>query len=93
MKKNKSITGEKKLASLVGILPVMMDFMEDLQTQYPAVYSREIKKAGNDFIRAVENKTDILYKKMKGEQDEKVEEFYYEIINMGNMFREWLKDL
>lgn len=30
---------------------------------------------------------------MKGEQDEKVEEFYYEIINMGNMFREWLKEL
>ena len=93
MKKNKSITGEKKLASLVGILPVMMDFMEDLQTQYPAVYSREIKKAGNDFIKAVEKNSDMLYKRMKGENDKNVEEFYHEIISMGNMFREWLKEL
>jgi hypothetical protein len=67
--------------------------MEDLQTQYPAVYSREIKKAGNDFIKAVEKNSDMLYKKMKGENDKKVEEFYHEIISMGNYFREWLREL
>ena len=93
MKKNKSITGDKKLASLVGILPVMMDFMEDLQTLYPAVYSREIKKAGNDFIRAVEKNSDLIYTKMKGENNKELEEFYHDVINMGNYFREWLKDL
>jgi hypothetical protein len=93
MKKNKSITNDKKLASLVGILPVMMDFMEDLQTIYPVVYSREVKKAGNDFIKAVEKNSDMIYKKMKDEEDKGVEEFYHEIINMGNIFREWLKDL
>ena len=93
MKKNKSITGDKKLASLVGILPVMMDFMEDLQILYPAVYSREIKKAGNDFIRAVEKNSDLIYTKMKGENNKELEEFYHDVINMGNYFREWLKDL
>ena len=71
----------------------MMDFMEDLQTIYPVVYSREVKKAGNDFINAVEQNSDMIYKKMKDEEDKGVEEFYHEIINMGNIFREWLKDL
>lgn len=93
MKKNKSITNDKKLAALVGILPVMMDFMEDLQTIYPVVYSREIKKAGNDFIKAVEKNSDMVYKRMKGEEDKELEQFYHDIINMGNYFREWLKDL
>lgn len=71
----------------------MMDFMEDLETIYPVIYSREIKKAGNDFIRAVEKNSNLVYSKMKGEDDKGVEEFYHEIINMGNIFREWLKDL
>jgi hypothetical protein len=57
------------------------------------VYSREVKKAGNDFIKAVEKNSDMIYKKMKDEEDKGVEEFYHEIINMGNIFREWLKDL
>jgi hypothetical protein len=67
--------------------------MEDLQILYPAVYSREIKKAGNDFIRAVEKNSDLIYTKMKGENNKELEEFYHDVINMGNYFREWLKDL
>ena len=71
----------------------MMDFMEDLQTIFPVVYSREIKKAGNDFIKAVEKNSNTIYKKMKEEDDKELENFYHDVINMGNYFREWLKEL
>ena len=47
------ISNEKKLAAVIGVLPVMMDFMEDIRDDYPHVYDKRIKKSGNDFIEAV----------------------------------------
>lgn len=87
------ISNEKKLAALIGVLPVMMDFMEDIKDNYPKVYDKRIKKSGNDFIEAVEKSINQLYKKMDHENDKDVHEFYYELVNMGNYFRQWLEDL
>jgi archaellum component FlaC len=90
---NIMISNEKKLAAVIGVLPVMMDFMEDIRDQYPNVYDKRIKKSGNDFIEAVEKSINHLYKKMDHEYEKDVHEFYYELVNMGNHFRQWLESL
>lgn len=81
------------MVSLVGILPVLMDFMEDIKDVYPKVYSKQIKKAGNEFIAEVEKLSDNLYKKMELEDNEELREFYFQVDSFGTTFRNWLKDL
>jgi hypothetical protein len=93
MTKKKSITSEKKLAALVGILPVMMDFMEDIRDTYPQLYKRLIKKSGNEFIAEVEKLGNTIYSKIEQENDKEVEDFYQEVVYMGNTFRSWLTEL
>jgi hypothetical protein len=69
-----------------------MDFMEDVKVLYPKIYVRQIKKAGNDFIKEVLKNSDQLYDKMDIENDEELKEFLYQLENMGLAFRNWLKD-
>lgn len=78
---------------MVGILPVLIDFMEDVKHDYPNLYKRGIKKSGNDFIDEVSRMTDSVYSKVASENDEDVIDFYTEVVNMGNVFNEWLADL
>ena len=92
MEKGKFISNEKKLASLVSILPVLMDFMEDIKEVYPKLYNKSIKKAGNDFINELLKQSDQLYAKMDIENDKDLREFLYQLENMGLAFRNWLKD-
>jgi hypothetical protein len=87
------MTKEKQLAALVGILPVMMDFMEDIKDEYPSVYKRSVKKAGNDFANEVLKMSDGLYKKMDMEDDQELREFYDQVNTLGVVFYQWLKDL
>ena len=77
----------------LGILPVLMDFMEDVKHDYPNLYKRGIKKSGNDFIDEVSRMTDSVYSKVASENDEDVIDFYTEVVNMVNVFNEWLADL
>jgi hypothetical protein len=70
-----------------------MDFMEDVKHDYPNLYKRGIKKSGNDFIDEVSRMTDSVYSKVASENDEDVIDFYTEVVNMGNVFNEWLADL
>lgn len=81
------------MVSLVSILPVLMDFMEDIKDVYPAVYKKQIKKSGNDFISEVLKQSDQLYKKIDIENDEELKQFYFQVDNFGIAFRNWLKDL
>jgi hypothetical protein len=66
--------------------------MEDVKVLYPKIYVRQIKKAGNDFIKEVLKNSDQLYDKMDIENDEELKEFLYQLENMGLAFRNWLKD-
>ena len=66
--------------------------MEDIKEVYPEVYSQQIKKSGNDFIKEVLKKSNHLYKKMDMEDDEELKVFYFQLDNMGLAFRNWLKD-
>jgi len=81
------------MAALVAILPVMMDFMEDVRDTYPKVYNKSVKKAGNDFANEVLKMSDGLYKKMEMENDEELKEFYNQVNTLGVAFYQWLKDL
>jgi hypothetical protein len=66
--------------------------MEDVKIVYPKIYVRQIKKAGNDFIKEVLKNSDQLYQKMDIENDKELKEFLYQLENMGLAFRNWLKD-
>lgn len=81
------------MVSLVGILPVLMDFMEDIKDVYPNVYKKQIKKSGNEFVNEVLKQSDQLYKKIDMEDDEELKQFYFQVDNFGIAFRNWLKDL
>ena len=85
-----SISIEKKIACLVGILPVMMDFMEDVRDDAPVLYSKQIKKSGNDFMVELEKRVFSLYAKIKDEDDRELEDFYNDVQNLGLAFRQWL---
>lgn len=85
-----AITTEKKIACLVGILPVMMDFMEDIRDTAPKLYNKGIKKSGNDFINEVESRIFSLYAKIKDEDDRELHEFYHDVQHLGLAFRQWL---
>lgn len=93
MTKEKFMTKEKQMAALVAILPVMMDFMEDVRDTYPNVYNKSVKKAGNDFVTEVTKLSDGLYKKMEMENDEELREFYDQVNTLGIAFYQWLKEL
>ena len=93
MTNNKSISKEKKLACLVGILPIMMDFMEDVKDDFPRLYKKQIKKSGNDFVDEVYKLGNQIYERMDHENDKEVSDFYNEVINMGTVFRNWIADL
>ena len=81
------------MAALVAILPVMMDFMEDVRDTYPNVYNKSVKKAGNEFVSEVTKMSDSLYKKMEMENDQELREFYDQVSNLGVAFYNWLKEL
>jgi len=78
---------------LVGILPIMMDFMEDVKDDFPRLYKKQIKKSGNDFVDEVYKLGNQIYERMDHENDKEVSDFYNEVINMGTVFRNWIADL
>jgi hypothetical protein len=81
------------MAALVGILPIMMDYMEDIKNVYPNVYNKRIKKAGNEFIAEVNLHSDRLFRKVAGEDDKEVMAFYHQISDFGTAFNQWLTKL
>jgi hypothetical protein len=87
-----SISIEKKIACLVGILPVMMDFMEDVRDTAPILYSQRIKRSGNDFMEELEKRVFSLYNKIKDEDDKELSDFYNDVQALGLAFRQWLAD-
>jgi len=57
------------------------------------VYNKRIKMLGNDFIKEVERNGDNLYKKIAGEDDKELMEFYQQINDLGVAFNHWLRNL
>jgi hypothetical protein len=82
------ISNERKMAALLGVLPVLMDYMEDIREDYPRIYSKGVKKAGNDFIDEVEKLSKTVFGGVK-DIDGSIE-FFDEVQNISTAFNQWL---
>lgn len=82
------ISNERKMAALLGVLPVLMDYMEDIREDYPRIYSKGVKKAGNDFIDEVEKLSKAVFGPVK-DLDRSIE-FFDEVQNISTAFNQWL---
>ena len=78
---------EKKLVALTAFLPVLADFIEDLNDQY--VFKRSLKRKANilaDEIQRVDR--DIL--RIDGENAVKI---FDEQIQLQILFRQWIEEV
>jgi len=79
------MTKNHKLVTLSAILPVLADFIEDLNDQY--VFKQDLKRKANilaDEIRKVDYKVLQVY-------GEKREEIYSQQVDLQLLFRQWIE--
>jgi hypothetical protein len=77
---------EKKMVALAAVLPVLADFIEDLNDQY--VFKQDLKRKANilaDEIRKVDNR-------LLRVEDGNSEEIFKQQIDLQLEFRNWIKD-
>ncbi len=77
---------EKKMVALAAVLPVLADFIEDLNDQY--VFKQDLKRKANilaDEIRKVDYKVLQVY-------GEKREEIYAQQVDLQLLFRQWIEE-
>jgi len=86
-------TSNQKVACLLGILPILMDFMEDVKYEHPSLYKRQIKKAGNEFIAEVEKLGDKVYKTINDNPKVDNNDFAQQVIDMGEAFKEFIETI
>lgn len=80
------MTKQHKLVTLSAVLPVLADFIEDLQDQY--VFKQDLKRKANilaDEIRKVDYKVLQVY-------GEKREEIYAQQVDLQLLFRQWIEE-
>ena len=78
---------EKKLVALSAVLPVLADFIEDLNDQF--VFKQDLKRKANilaEEIRKVDYKVLQVY-------GEKREEIYEQQVQLQLLFRQWIEEL
>jgi hypothetical protein len=77
---------EKKLVALSAVLPVLADFIEDLNDQY--IFKQDLKRKANilaDEIRKVDYKVLQVY-------GEKRNEIYEQQVQLQLLFRQWVEE-
>jgi hypothetical protein len=77
---------EKKMVALAAVLPVLADFIEDLNDQY--VFKQDLKRKANilaDEIRKVDYKVLQVY-------GEKRDEIYEQQVQLQLLFRQWIEE-
>ena len=80
------MTKEHKLVTLSAVLPVLADFIEDLNDQY--VFKQDLKRKANilaEEIRKVDYKVLQVY-------GEKREEIYSQQVDLQLLFRQWIEE-
>ena len=78
---------EKKLVALSAVLPVLADFIEDLNDQY--VFKQDLKRKANilaDEIRKVDNRVLQVY-------GENREEIYEQQVELQIRFRQFVESI
>jgi hypothetical protein len=77
---------EHKLVALAAVLPVLADFIDDLNEQY--VFKQGLKRKANilvEEIRKVDNQVLQVYGKNR-------EEIYQQQIELQLLFRKWVQE-
>jgi hypothetical protein len=77
---------EKKLVALTAFLPVLADFIEDLNDQF--VFKQDLKRKANilaDEIRKVDNR-------LLNTNESNREEIFKQQIDLQIEFRNWIKE-
>jgi hypothetical protein len=77
---------EKKMVALAAVLPVLADFIEDLNDQY--VFKQDLKRKANilaEEIRKVDYKVLQVY-------GEKRDEIYEQQVQLQLLFRAWVEE-
>jgi hypothetical protein len=77
---------EKKLVALSAVLPVLADFIDDLNDQY--IFKQDLKRKANilaDEIRKVDYKVLQVY-------GEKRDEIYEQQVQLQLLFRQWIEE-
>ena len=87
------ISERQKLACILAVLPVLMDFMEDLKYNHPKLYRQQVKRAGNQFIQEVEKLTGNAYKSVETHPETDHEQFAQTIIDMGEIFKQFIEHI
>jgi hypothetical protein len=78
---------EKKLVALTAFLPVLADFIEDLNNQY--VFKQSLKRKANILVEEIERvDRDIL--RIDGENAGKI---FDEQIQLQILFRNWIEEV
>jgi hypothetical protein len=78
---------EKKLVALTAFLPVLADFIEDLNNQY--VFKQSLKRKANILVEEIERvDRDIL--RIDGENAGKI---FDEQIQLQILFRQWIEEV
>jgi hypothetical protein len=78
---------EKKLVALTAFLPVLADFIEDLNNQY--VFKQSLKRKANILVEEIERvDRDIL--RIDGENAGKI---FDEQIQLQILFRNWIDEI
>jgi len=78
---------EKKLVALTAFLPVLADFIEDLNNQY--VFKQSLKRKANILVEEIERvDRDIL--RIDGENACKI---FDEQIQLQILFRQWIEEV
>lgn len=78
------MTKEHKLVTLSAVLPVLADFIEDLNDQY--VFKQDLKRKANmlaEDIRKTDNKVLQVY-------GDNREEIYQQQVELQLLFRQWI---
>jgi len=80
------MTKNHKLVALSAVLPVLADFIEDLNDQF--VFKQDLKRKANilaDEIRKVDYKVLQVY-------GEKRDEIYEQQVQLQLLFRKWIEE-
>lgn len=88
---NQEVTEKQKLACILAVLPVLMDYMEDIKYKHPKLYRQQIKRAGNEFIKEVDKLGFNVYKLVEENPETEQDEFAQQIIDMGEAFKKFVK--
>tara|TARA_R100000654_G_scaffold2251_4_gene8262 strand:+ start:3313 stop:3600 length:288 start_codon:yes stop_codon:yes gene_type:complete len=87
------IESTKKVACILGVLPILMDFMEDIKYDYPDLYRRKIKKSGNEFIEEVEKLSNHVYKLIEENPEIITDSFSQQVIHIGETFKQFINEI